>query len=315
VTVSGTGRSLLRVSASELKDRSPRWVKDAANTATRGYALSTSAERPAPDYLVIGTKRGGTTSMFNYLLMHPGVLGLFPQSRGKKSTDYFFKEPHRGDRWYRSHFHTRTYRRRLEKRLGYPPVGGEASPYYLWDPRIAPQVRQVAPDVRAIALLRDPVERAWSHYQERVENAVEPLTFEEALAAEPDRLDGELERMLADPAYYSEAHDWYSYRSRGVYLHQLQNWAQHFPADQLLVLRSEDLYQDVQATVDRVSAFLGLPSVPVPTTRTFNASRTTSSVPAAARAELAEYFAPHNAALEEYLGQSMNWTRPRSAQP
>jgi len=216
------------------KDRSPRWVKDAANLSTRGYALATSRDRPPPDFLVIGTKRGGTTSMFNYLIMHPGMLGLFPQSRGKKSTDYFFKEPQRDARWYRSHFHSETYRKRLQKQLGYRALGGEASPYYLWDPRIVHHVRRVAPEVKAVALLRDPVERAWSHYQERVENDVEPLTFEDALAAEADRTAGELERMLEDPTYYSEAHDWYTYRARGEYLNQLQNWASVSPAQQTL---------------------------------------------------------------------------------
>lgn len=294
--------------AASLKDRSPRWVKDLANNATRTWAVASGARRPAPDFLIVGTKRGGTTSLFNYLLMHPGVLGLFPQSRGKKSTDYFFKELHRGDRWYRSHFHTEGFRSRLGADLGYRPVSGEASPYYLWDPRIAGQVAEVAPQVKAIALLRDPVERAYSHYQERRENFVEPLSFEEALAAEPARTEGELERMLADPSYYSEAHDWYTYRQRGVYLPQLQNWLSVFPSEQLLVLRSEDMYADVQGFFDRVCSFLEIPSERLPTTKPFNASAARSSVPPAAREELAAYFAPHNRALEEFLGRDLDWT-------
>jgi hypothetical protein len=295
---------------SGLKDRSPRWVKDLANSSTRAYALVTSGDRPPPDFLVIGTKRGGTTSMFNYLLMHPGVLGLYPQSRGKKSTDYFFKELDRGPRWYRSHFHTETYRRGRARDLGYRPVGGEASPYYLWDPRIAARIHAVAPDVKVIALLRDPVERAWSHYQERVENDVEPLSFEEALAAEPARTEGELERMAADPDYYSEPHDWYTYRARGVYLPQLLNWTSVFPTEQLLVLRSEDLYADVQGTVDTVAAFLGVPPAELPDRKPFNASKVRSTVPPAAREELAGFFEPHNRALEEHLGRELHWTSP-----
>jgi hypothetical protein len=117
-----------QVSLGQLKDLSPRWVKDVANAFTRSYGLASAPLRPAPDFLIVGTKRGGTTSMFSYLLRHPGVLGLFPQSRGKKSTDYFFKETGRGESWYRSHFHTSVYRSRLAKRLGYAPVGGEAAP-------------------------------------------------------------------------------------------------------------------------------------------------------------------------------------------
>lgn len=287
------------------KDRSPRWAKDVANVTTRAVGMATSSVRPVPDFLIVGAKRGGTTSLFNYLLRHPGVLGLFPQARGKKSTDFFFKEQHRGDRWYRSHFHTRGYRALLERRLGYRPVGGEASPYYVWDPRVAGLARAVAPDLKAILLLRDPVERAWSHYQERRENGVEPLSFTDALTAEEDRTDGELDRMLADPDYYSSAHDWYSYRARGVYLPQVRNWHASFPREQLLVLRSEDMYADAEKTFDDVCCFLGLPPVPMLTTRTFNASSARSTVPTEAREELAAYYAPHNDALEKYLGRKL----------
>ncbi len=289
-----------------LKDRSPRWAKTVADRATRDFAVMTSATRPAPDFLIIGTKRGGTTSLFNYLLMHPGVLGLFPQSRGKKSTDYFFKEQHRGERWYRSHFHTSAYRRLLQQRLGHAPVGGEASPYYMYDPRIAAQAGRVNPAVKAVALLRDPVERAWSQYQERSVRGVEPLSFPDALAAEGDRLAGELDKMRADPSYYSSAHDWYSYRDRGIYLPQLENWTASFPTEQLLVLTSEEMYADVQAVFDQVCRFLGIPTIELPTTRVFN-KVTQSAIPDDSRRELAEFYAPHNARLEAHLGRSMGW--------
>lgn len=292
----------------ELKDRAPRWVKDVANVSTRTYGMASAPMRPVPDFLIVGTKRGGTTSMFSYLMRHPGVLGLFPQSRGKKSTDYFFKETRRGDSWYRSHFHTSVYRSRLAKRLGYEPVGGEASPYYLWDPRIAARVHAVAPGVKSIVLLRDPVERAWSHYQERTENGVEPLSFEAALAAEPARTDGELDLMLADPEYYSEAHDWYAYRQRGVYLPQLRHWVSVFGSDRVLVLRSEDMYADVQSVYDTTCEFLGLPRHRLPNKAPVNASRVKSSVPEPCRSELARFYAPHNRELEAFLGRSMSWT-------
>lgn len=291
----------------ELKDRSPRWAKTLADRSTRSVAVATASLRPAPDFLVIGTKRGGTTSMFNYLLMHPGVLGLFPQSRGKKSTDYFFKEQARGARWYRSHFHSRPYRALVERRIGYPPLGGEASPYYLWDPRVAEQAARLNPGLRAVALLRNPVERAWSHHQERVHMGVEPLSFSEALAAEAVRTEGELERMRREPGYYSTAHDWYSYRERGIYLPQLQNWTASFPAEQLLVVTSEDLYGDVQGVFDVVCDFLGLGRVTLPTTRTFN-SLTRSAIPDDVRRELSASYAPDNRDLEDHLCRPMGWS-------
>lgn len=290
------------------KETSPRWLKDLANLATRGYGLATVPLRPPPDFLIIGAKRGGTTSLFNYLLQHPGLLGLFPQSRGKKSTDFFFADDAHGQLWYRSHFHSRPQRTLIARRLGYLPRGGEASPYYVWDPRIARRVHQVAPEVKAVLLLRDPVERAWSHYQERRENGVEPLSFSAALAAEQTRTEGELARMLAEPGYHSTAHDWYTYRARGVYLPQVHNWLSVFPREQLLILRSEDMYADVQGVFDQVCVFLGLPPAQLPNRKSFNASHQRSSVPESERAELAAFFASPNNRLEEYLGRPLHWT-------
>jgi len=295
--------------AAALKDRSPRWLKDAANVVTRRVALHTASDRPAPDFLIIGTKRGGTTSLYNYLLMHPGILGLFPQSRGKKSTDYFFSsEYHRGDAWYRSHFHTERCRRRLSSELGYRAVSGEASPYYVWDPRIAERVRRTAPDVKAIMLVRDPVKRAFSHYLERTQNDVEPLSFPDALAAEEDRLAGELDRMMADPGYHSTAWDWYPYRSRGDYLPQLRHWTSVLGRDNLLVVRSEDMYGDVQVVFDDVCAFLGLPHHGLPTRRTFNASHSSPTMPEEAATELRAHFAPKVVELEQWLGRPLSWS-------
>lgn len=286
----------------------PRWLKDVANVSTRRYGMLTAGDRPMPDYLIVGAKRAGTTSLFNYLVRHPGVLQMFPQVRGTKSTDFFFPGSGRSERWYRSHFATERYRRRRARELGYRPLSGEASPYYVWDPRIAPVVRAAAPDVRAILLLREPVRRAWSHYQERVQNGVEPLSFRDALDAEEERLAGVRERMAADPTYYSTAFDFHSYRSRGDYLPQIRNWLEHFPAEQLLVLRAEDLYGDTQTTFDQVCDFLRLPRIEMPTRSSFNATwRTRDLPPEAEAAELAEWFAPRNAALEEFLGRDLGW--------
>ena len=290
-----------------VKDRSPRWVRSSADQVTRQFGILTSAQRGLPDYLIIGAKRAGTTSLHNYVLQHPGVVRMFPASRDLKSTDFFFSRA-RSETWYRSHFVTTRTKRQLQEQLGYPPVTGEASPYYCWDPRVAGFVREVAPQVKAVMLIRDPVKRAWSHYQERVQNRVEPLSFDDALRAEDGRLAGERERMAEDPAYYSTAFDWYSYRSRGEYLHQIENWCKHFPPEQLLVIRAEDLYTDTQNAFDRVCAFLGLPPIPMPTRRTFNATwRTKEEMPRRTAKQLHEHFAPFNAALQEYLHTDLGW--------
>ncbi len=293
--------------ARDIKDMSPRWVRSSADFLTREYGLLTSGQRTPPDFVIIGTKRGGTTSLFNYLVQHPGVIRMFPGSRDLKSTDFFFRRG-QSEAWYRSHFPRRSDRLRRADELGYAPVCGEASPYYCWDPRVAGFARELAPDVKAILLVRNPVKRAWSHFQERVQNGVEPMNFEDALHMEDERLAGELEKMLEDPTYYSSTYDWYSYRSRGEYLPQIENWLAHFPREQLLILRSEDLYRETQTTFDRVCGFLGLPTVAMPTQQTFNATwRTSEAPPASARDALQAYFLDHNARLEAFLGTPLDW--------
>ncbi len=288
------------------KDRSPRWLKDAANSTTRAYAMATAAYRPLPDFLIVGTKRGGTTSLFNYLLEHPSVLPMFPAARGKKSPYYFFEEYHRGAVWYRSHFPTQAYRRRMERILGNPVVAGEGSPYYLYDPWGAEKIHELMPDVKSIILLRDPVKRAYSHYWERVGQGSEPLSFRDALAAESQRLATEHDRMMADRNFYSREHDFHSYRDRGIYLPQLQRWFEKFPRENVLILRSEDLYADEQAILNQTCDFLGIPHHTMSSFKQHNEQRP-DPMPDDIREELREFYAPHNEQLYAYLGRDFGW--------
>jgi hypothetical protein len=119
---------------------------DAAKRGLRLVGLATADLRPGPDLLVIGAKRGGTTSLWRYLSEHPGVLPTFPRAQQIKGTYFFDEEWHRGSRWYRSHFPTTATRRLAARRLGHPTVAFEASPYYLFHPLAPERARLVVPD-------------------------------------------------------------------------------------------------------------------------------------------------------------------------
>jgi hypothetical protein len=160
--------------------------------------------------------------------------------------------------------------------------------------------------VKLIVLLRNPVRRAYSHYWERVDNGVESLSFEAALAAEPKRLAGETERMLADPTYYSRAHDWYSYRDRGIYEPQVRRWFDVFPRSQFLILRSEDMYANEQAVFDAVTTFLEIPRFTLPARPRHN-YRPAEEMSTALRDELAAFYRPHNERLYDVIGRDMQW--------
>ncbi|GAB3986881.1 hypothetical protein GCM10029978_103480 [Actinoallomurus acanthiterrae] len=288
------------------KDRSPRWMKDTANAMTRAYAVRTADQRHLPDFLIIGTKRGGTTSLWNYLIQHPLVMPMYPASRGVKSPGYYYVNYGRGDAWYRSHFATERELDRVEERLGTRPVTGEACPYYMYYSPVPERVRARTPDVKIIVTLRDPVKRAYSHYWERVGDGVEDLSFEDALAAEPERLCGEREKMAADPRYYSRAHDFYTYRDRGIYRPQLENWFSVFPREQFLIMPAEDLYGNEQAAVDRVTEFLGLPAHPLKIAERHNHLPAPPMNPDT-KEELTEFYRPHNRALYDLLGVEYSW--------
>jgi hypothetical protein len=282
--------------------------REAAKRALRAYGTLTAGARGLPDFLIIGAKRGGTTSVYNYLLEHPLVLPLFPSRQRIKGVHFFDTGYHRGLRWYRGHFPTAASRRLRERRAGRPVVAGEASPYYLFHPLAAERAHAAMPDARVIVLLRDPVERAWSHYKERVRHGAEPLPFEEALAREPERLAGEAERIAAEPGYVSFAHEHHSYQAQGRYLELLPRWLDRYPAERTLVLRSEDLYADPQALLDRVGAFLGLPPFRLRSRTAYN-YHPAADMPAAARRRLEHAFADHDLKLAELLGMPLGWPR------
>src|SRR6266508_3758960 len=175
----------------------------------RLLAGATSGARMLPGFLVIGTKRGGSTSLYEYLIRHPDVAGCLLT----KGSNYFDVNFGRGWSWFRAAFPLAGGRR---------TIAGEASPYYMFHPLAPQRIAAALPEVRLIAVLRDPVERAWSHYRYERHRGYEDLPFEEALRREPERLAGEAERMVAEPGYSSFAHRHLAYLARGRYAEQLE---------------------------------------------------------------------------------------------
>lgn len=293
--------------AQRLKQVSPQWAKEASRPVFRAYGRATNRSRQFPDFLIIGTKRGGTTSTIRGLQRHPSILPMWPGVENAKKTHFFDQNYHRGTAWYLSHFPSDAVRQRSERVHGVSPVVGEAAPYYMFHPLVLGRVLETIPAVKIIVLLRNPVDRVWSHHHERVLNRTETLPFREALEAEKDRLAGEAERIVSEPGYYSERHDFCSYLARGRYLEHLGPWLDAFYPHQLHVVRSEDLYADPGTTFAQMHRFLGVPPLPPEKPRRYNSIPADKMDPET-RAWLADYYRPHVTALEERLGRSFGWT-------
>lgn len=265
---------------------------------------ATGSLRTLPDFLLIGAARCGSTSLFAILTAHPHIL-----APSHKEVHFFDRNYLRGLDWYRRMFPLESHRRLVERRLGGPALTGEATTYYLFHPAVPERVARDLPEARLIAILRDPVDRAYSHYQLSVRNGHETLSFEEALDAEEERLAGEEERLLNDPSYRSPAHAYHSYVTRGLYLDQLVRWHRYVPRERLLVLRSEDLFERPADVVSEVSAFLGLRPHPGPLPAPRNRARY-EGMSEETRERLRRRFDEPNRRLEAYLGRELHWQRP-----
>lgn len=279
---------------------------EAAKSALRGYGMLTSGLRRGPDFVVIGAKRGGTTSLYNYLLEHPSVAPLYPGRQHIKGAHFYDSEFTRGSRWYRSHFPLAAGSRHAARPWVSPAVAGEASPYYLFHPLAAGRLARDYPQVRLIVMLRDPVERAYSHYKERVRHGAEPLGFAEALAAEPERLRGEEQRIVSEPGYRSTAHEDHSYLAQGRYLDMLPRWLELFGRERFYIAASEEFYADPGRVVNEVWSFLGLPTRDLRSRRRHN-YHPAPDLPADIRRRLRQEFAAHNRDLADLLGRRLPW--------
>ena len=257
--------------------------------------------RVLPDFLIIGAMKAGTSSLYAYLAEHPQVMGA-----PHKEVHFFDHQHARGPYWYRRHFPTLEEVKARERQSGHPVRIGEATPYYLYHPAAAVRIHALLPAAKLIVLLRDPVARAFSHYRHVQRQGLEPLSFTEALAAEDERLAGTEEALLSGRCARMLAHQRFSYRSRGLYLGQLQRYFERMPAEQILVLRSEDMFADPQATVDQVIGFLGLEPWRLRDAAARNqAPEGNTDIPG--EAELRRFYEPHNRVLSDFLGRDMGW--------
>ncbi len=298
---------ILDTPVERLKGSLPTGVRAAGKRVIRRYGMATSGMRPLPDHLIIGAKRGGTSSAYTYLQQHPRVAPAFPSVQRFKGTYYFDKAYEQGEDWYRSHFPTRTARRVRAIGAGGPVVVGEACPYHLVHPLAPVRVGAVMPGCRLLVLLRDPVARAWSHYKANVRAGIEPLPFDEAIAAEPERLAGEAERLASGEVMVSLAHERYGYVDQSSYLPALRRWLRVFPREQLWIGVSEDMYADPQSAVDAMVGFLGLPPHPLTDTRQYNPSPP-KEMSTATRDRLRERLHDHDGALAELVGRPLPWS-------
>ncbi len=280
------------------------------------YNSLTNELRLLPHFLIIGTQKGGTTSLFNYLAQHSSILPPLGKKTkdgaivaGTKELHFFDNQFQRGVRWYRSHFQFPKY-----FPLGKKFMTGEATPDYISHPHVPQRIADVIPDVKLILLLRNPVDRAYSHYIHNVTGRVkETRPVEEALFADQKMIEAELERMLKNKDYQSSFYDQYSYLYRGIYINQIKHWLNLFPRESILIVKSEDLFKSPEEVYIEVLNFLELSYEPLKSSKVFNPRKNNGSITInpqidpTLRQKLVDYYSSHNQELYQYLDRDFEW--------
>jgi len=201
---------------------------------------------PLPDFVVAGERRSGTSGLSALLAQHPGIFMHPKRDRGYFVDDEARKGPEAKAGWDRTHS--------VEDYAAFfadagaetgKIIGEKSADYLFWRPAHE-RLNQYLPEAKFIITLRNPVERAWSHYWNEVGKGRERLSFETALTAEQDRKQRD--------AY---AHNHLSYVARGFYDESLTHFFEHISRDRVLVTTLESLISDPETVLPEICRFLG----------------------------------------------------------
>ena len=258
--------------------------------------------RSLPDFIIIGALKCGTTSLYTYINEHPCSLPAL-----KKETHFFSEQFHRGLTWYRRNFPLEIEKRLKQSLHGNNCVTGESTPRYLVISEMPKRIFRALPDVKLIVMLRNPVDRAYSHYQQLFRIGKEHLTFEQALEKDAERQAGIYDSLPnpIDGGQYS--HLFHTYLYNGHYAELILPWLQYFPIEQFLFIQSERLFENPDNVLQEVFQFLGVPKWHLPDYKTYAKGSYSSKLSLEMRARLGEYFAPYNAQLQQITGVSFPW--------
>jgi tetratricopeptide (TPR) repeat protein len=243
----------------------------------------------SPDFTIVGSPRCGTTSLYKYITSHPQILAA-----ANKEICFFSEHFNKGMAWYQAHF---------------PPdieahnfLTGEATPTYLTHPLAPERLYGCLPNMKLIVILRNPSDRAFSHYQMLVRRGTERRSFEIAIDSELKLLADATETSLADSSYWKDCH--YIYKS--LYFYHLKQWMNIFPREQFLILQSEEFYANPAIALKQVFEFLGVSDFQLRDYPKYNGANYQPGDDVLHR-RLREYFQPHNRKLAEFLNREFCW--------
>lgn len=249
-----------------------------------------NAERRSPDYIILGAEKSGTSSLYCYLNRHPAILSPI-----EKEIDFFDLEYEQGVDWYLSHFPS------MPQADGWRL--GETSANYLYSEAAPKRILKHFPKVKLIVLLRNPIERTVSRFNMMVRNGTEKRSFEVAIQQEIQAI----KKATRGDDIHWKALNVNRHLGNSLYYYHLKRWLNHFPREQFLILPSQTMFEQPEATLKQLYHHLGLEHSPEQDYPQYNAG-TYEPIAPELRQTLAEFLAPPTRQLESLLNCSFNWS-------
>jgi hypothetical protein len=279
----------------KIRERTPRFLKEIYRSVVILFRYPFADRRAKPDFIIIGVQKGGTSTLFEYLKQHPDI-----KTAVFKEVHYYDHHYHKGIKWYKSFFPVA----KKNKSVLY----GEASPYYFFHPLVPERLYNDSPNIKLILLLRDPIDRAYSHYQmERRKGREKLKSFEEAISKEAERIEMGYNAIINGEKFYNYNHHVYSYLSRGCYDEQVKRWLRYFKKEQLLVIKSEDFFASPYENLERIYQFLEVPVI-FPKNLQIKNQGSYNPVDQNTLNRLQDYYRSHNKVLSQILGENFQWS-------
>ena len=265
------------------------------------YSL-TAPLRVLPNFIVIGVGRGGTTSLYHYLNEHPCVIKSAYDELG-----FFDENFHLGLNWYRSMFPTKFLKKKISKEFG-KCLTYDVTPSYIRKPWVARRIKELFPKIKLIALLRNPVDKAYSHYHLSLRSGVQKSSFEEIIEEDIKTFQKfENTNSMIDDKYF-RIYIEKSHLGRGFYAQQLKIWFELFDRKQILILTSEELSTDTNKTMNKIFQFLDLPNYEIPDITKHNTA-TYANMKIDTRKKLISFYSKYNQDLFKLLNQEFDWNK------
>lgn len=263
------------------------------------YGL-TSPLRVLPDFFVIGAAKAGTTSLYHYLDEHPCVY-----SSTYKEVGFFDTNFELGLNWYKSFFPL-VFTKEFSKIKKHCFMAYDVTPSYIRRPWVARRISSLFPRAKIIAILRNPIDRTYSHYHMGIRSGFEKRSFEEVISEDMKNIE-KSNRLLKDDNYMATVIE-KSYVGRGFYAEQLITWFNLFSKEQILILTTEDLELDTQKTLDRIFEFLHLQKYELKNREKRNVG-SYEKMNNETRKILVDFFKPYNEQLYLLLNQKFDWDK------